>query len=184
MTEPAPDPRPGLPGEPMMWVLIASEIAVFGAGLTAFLGARALEPELFAAGQAMLDRTAGALNTLVLVVSGFCAAMAARRAEAGRRRVTRFWLMASVVLGFVFLLIKGREYADKARAGIGIETDTFFTFYYLLTGFHAAHVAAGMAVLALVAIRPAPGPVEAGAQFWHMVDLVWVLLFPVIYLMA
>ncbi len=174
----------GLPGEPIMWVLIGSELAVFGGGLTTFLGARALEPDVFAAGQATLDRTAGALNTLVLVVSGFCAAVAVRRSEAGRARATRLWLAATATLGLLFLLIKGREYVSKAREGIGIETDTFFTLYYLLTGFHALHVVAGIVVFGIVAFRPAPANVEAGAQFWHMVDLVWVLLFPVVYLLA
>jgi nitric oxide reductase NorE protein len=174
----------GLPGEPIMWILIASELLVFGAGLAAFLGARALDPETFAAGQAQLDRVAGALNTLVLVTSGFCAAVAVRRAEAGQPGATRAWLGAAAALGFAFLLIKAVEYADKAAAGIGIETDAFFTFYYLLTGFHALHVVAGMVILGLVAIRPRPANVETGAQFWHMVDLVWVLLFPVVYLLA
>jgi nitric oxide reductase NorE protein len=91
-----------------------------------------------------------------------------------------------VALGLAFLLIKAHGYADKAAHGVGIETDAFFTFYfyYLLTGFHALHVVAGMVVLGLVAIRTSPANVEPGAQFWHMVDLVWVLLFPVIYLLA
>jgi nitric oxide reductase NorE protein len=173
-----------LPGEPIMWILIGSELAVFGGGLGAFLGARALDPATFAAGAATLDRTAGALNTLVLVTSGFCAAVAALCAEAGRAGATRAWLGSASALGLVFLLVKAREYADKAAHGIGIETDTFFTFYYLLTGFHALHVAAGMIILGLVAVRPTASGVEAGAQFWHMVDLVWVLLFPVVYLMA
>ncbi len=174
----------GLPGEPIMWILIASELAVFGAGLAALLGARALDPHVFAAGQATLDRTAGALNTLVLVTSGYCAAIAVRRTEAERIAAARGWLGAAAALGLVFLLVKAREYADKAAHGIGIETDAFFTFYYLLTGFHALHVVAGMVILGLVAIRPNPANVETGAQFWHMVDLVWVLLFPVVYLLA
>lgn len=180
-----PEPAPGeLPGEPIMWILIGSELAVFGGGLGAFLGARALDPETFAAGAATLDRTAGALNTLVLVTSGFCAAVAVRCAEAGRAAATRAWLASAAGLGLVFLLVKAREYADKAAHGIGIETDAFFTLYYLLTGFHALHVAAGMIILGLVAIRVTAAGVEAGAQFWHMVDLVWVLLFPVVYLLA
>jgi len=83
----------------------------------------------------------------------------------------------------VFLIIKGMEYAGKAGDGIGWDTHPFFTFYYLLTGFHAAHVAAGVLVLLLVAWQDAPLNIEAGTAFWHMVDLVWVLLFPVIYLL-
>ncbi len=107
----------GLPGEPIMWILIASELAVFGAGFAAFLGARALDPETFAAGQATLDRTAGALNTLVLVTSGFCAAVAVRRAEAGRSGAARAWLGGAAALGLAFLLVKAVEYAAKAAEG-------------------------------------------------------------------
>ena len=81
-------------------------------------------------------------------------------------------------------MIKGIEYADKARLGISYETHPFFTFYYLLTGFHAAHVVAGVLILLLIAWFDEPRNIEAGAAFWHMVDLVWVLLFPVIYLLA
>ena len=69
-------------------------------------------------------------------------------------------------------------------AGIGIDTHPFFTFYFLLTGFHAAHVIAGVAVLGLVAVRARPDAVQAGAMFWHMVDLVWVLILPPIYLLG
>ena len=172
-----------LPGEPVMWILIASELAVFGAGLAGFLGARALDPGLFAAGQAKLDATAGALSTLLLVTSGFCAAVAARRAEAACRAAVRLWLGGAALLGLGFLAVKAREYGDKAAEGIGIETDAFFTLYYLLTGFHALHVVAGLVIFALVAVRAGAAGVEAGTQFWHMVDLVWVLIFPVVYLL-
>ena len=79
--------------------------------------------------------------------------------------------------------MKGTEFADLAAQGIGTETHAFFTFYYLLTGFHAAHVVAGIVILALIGTRCTPRTVETGTAFWHMVDLVWVLLFPVIYLL-
>lgn len=178
------DPFGGLPGEPIMWILIGSELLVFGGGLIAFLGARALDPALFAAGQATLDQTAGALNTLVLVLSGFFAALAVRRADAGRAAAARLQIAAAAALGVVFLLVKSREYAAHLAHDYGIETDAFFTLYYLLTGFHALHVVAGILILGIVAIRPSGPNVETGAQFWHMVDLIWVLIFPVIYLLA
>ena len=183
---PAETGRPGvideLPGELLIWVLIVSELLVFGAGLLAFLAVRAANVELFAESQNHLDRVAGAVNTMVLVTSGFMAAMATRSAAMSRAR-TRLWLAAALALGGVFMAIKSVEYADKARAGIGVETNDFFTFYYLLTGFHAAHVLAGMVIFALLIWRPKKHLVEAGAQFWHMVDLVWLLLFPIIYLL-
>lgn len=184
-TGPAPEAHPldQLPGDLMMWVLIVSELLVFGAGLAAFLGVRITDPAGFAAAQDHLHRTGAGINTLVLVTSGFFAALAVRAAEAARKAATRMWLAAAAALGVVFLVLKGIEYADKARSGIGIETSPFFTFYYLLTGFHAAHVVAGIVILGLVSLRCVPRTVEVGAAFWHMVDLVWVLLFPVIYLL-
>lgn len=184
-TGPTPEAHPldQLPGDLMMWVLIVSELLVFGAGLAAFLGVRITDPAGFAAAQDHLHRTGAGINTLVLVTSGFFAALAVRAAEAARKAATRMWLAAAAALGVVFLVLKGIEYADKARSGIGIETSPFFTFYYLLTGFHAAHVVAGIVILGLVSLRCVPRTVEVGAAFWHMVDLVWVLLFPVIYLL-
>ncbi|MDW4550742.1 cytochrome c oxidase subunit 3 [Defluviimonas sp. D31] len=177
-------PFDDLPGDLMIWVLIVSELLVFGAGLAAFLAVRATDPAGFASAQAALHPAAAALNTAVLVTSGFAAALATWASEAERPAAGRLWLGAAMAFGVVFLVVKGFEYADLAQQGIGVESHAAFTFYYLLTGFHAAHVAAGVLILGLVAIRLRPYPVETAAAFWHMVDLVWVLLFPVIYLMG
>jgi nitric oxide reductase NorE protein len=171
-----------LPGELLMWVLILSEIAVFGAGLLAFLAVRLTDPAGFAEAQSHLHRTGAAANTLVLVTSGWLAALAVRAAEAGQTRRLRLLLAPAILLGAVFLVLKGTEYADLFAQGIGTETHAFYTFSFLLTGFHAAHVLAGMILLALVGWLGTPKAVETGAAFWHMVDLVWVLLFPVVYL--
>ncbi|HRN89481.1 cytochrome c oxidase subunit 3 [Hyphomicrobium sp.] len=172
-----------LPGELMMWVLIASEILVFGAALMAFLAVRASDPAGFSASQALLDQTAAAVNTLVLVTSGLCAAAAVRAREAGARDVARRWLFIAAGLGIAFLVIKGFEYASKASLGIGIDTSPFFMFYYLVTGFHALHVVAGVVLLAIVAWADSVRNMEAAVAFWHLVDLVWVLLFPIIYVL-
>ena len=173
-----------LPGELLMWVLIVSELLVFGAALAAFLAVRATDPEGFAQSQALLHREAGALNTLVLVTSGLLAALATQAALAARWWRARALLGGAVLLGLIFLVVKGAEYWTKASQGIGTETHPFFTFYYLVTGFHAMHVVAGIVVLLLVAVRARAHEIETGAAFWHMVDLVWVLLFPVIYLLG
>jgi len=172
-----------LPGDLMIWVLIVSELLVFGAGLAAFLGVRLTDPAGFAAAQDHLHRASAGVNTVVLVTSGWLAALGARAVDAGRMTRSRALLTAAAALGAVFLGIKWAEYAGKAAEGIGVETSPFFTFYYLITGFHAAHVAAGIVVLLLIAARARPREVEAGTAFWHMVDLVWVLVFPVIYLL-
>ncbi|WP_204115881.1 cytochrome c oxidase subunit 3 [Shimia biformata] len=173
-----------LPGELLMWVLIVSELLVFGMGLAAFLGVRLTDPAGFAEAQDHLHRTGAALNTIVLVTSGFLAALALRWREGGARRKARLALVGAAALGVVFLVIKGAEYAGKAAQGIAWDTHPFFTFYYLLTGFHAAHVVAGVVILMLVAWKDAAKNIEVAGAFWHMVDLVWVLLFPVIYLLA
>ncbi|WP_347265915.1 cytochrome c oxidase subunit 3 [Paracoccus sp. (in: a-proteobacteria)] len=172
-----------LPGDLMIWVLIVSELAVFGAGLLAFLAVRLGDPTGFAEAQDQLHRVSAAINTAVLVTSGWFAARAARDAHHDRPGPTRLNLALAGLLGIVFLVLKGIEYADAAAKGLSTETHPLFTFYWLLTGFHAAHVAAGVVILALVAIRTRAELVEAGAQFWHMVDLVWVILFPIIYLL-
>lgn len=191
-TEPASPPSPagaaagpapgGLPGELLMWVLIFSELAVFGAGLLAFLAVRLTDPAGFAQAQSHLHRTGAAANTLVLVTSGWFAALASQAAEAGQRRRVHLLLFPAILLGAVFLALKAAEYADLFAQGIGTESHAFYTFSFLLTGFHAAHVLAGMVLLAVVGWLATPRAVETGAAFWHMVDLVWVLLFPVVYL--
>lgn len=173
-----------LPGELLMWVLIVSELLVFGAGLTAFLAVRLTDPAGFAEAQDHLFRTGAALNTAVLITSGFLAAQALVWRRGGKRAPARVALVLAAALGLAFLGIKGAEYAAKAAQGIAWDTHPFYTFYYGLTGFHAAHVAAGVLLLLLVAWRDAPQNIEAAAMFWHMVDLVWVLLFPVIYLLG
>ena len=177
-------PAGTLPGELMMWVLIISELLVFGAGLIAFMAVRLTDPAGFAEAQSHLNSTSAALNTGVLVTSGYLAARALLWRMDRQRARARIGLVGAAALGVVFLIIKGAEYADKAADGIAWDTHPFFTFYDLLTGFHAAHVAAGVVLLLLVAWQDEPRNIEAGAQFWHMVDLVWVLLFPVIYLLG
>ncbi len=119
----------------------------------------------------------------ILVTSGWLAALGLQAAEAGKTLRLRLLLAAAIAFGAVFLILKGTEYANLFRQGIGTETHAFYTFSFLLTGFHAAHVLAGMILLALVGWLATPKAVEAGAAFWHMVDLVWVLLFPVVYLL-
>ena len=171
-----------LPGNPMMWVLIGSELLVFGAGLIGLAGARLMEPELFAESQATLDRLTGTINTGVLLTSGYFAALAVLAIRRDNVKRARAWLAGAGALGLVFLVIKLFEYAEKAEAGIGLDTNTFFTLYYLLTGFHLAHVIFGVIILVYVGVVAQLETIETGTAFWHMVDLVWVLIFPMIYL--
>lgn len=173
-------PLNGLPGNPMMWILILGELAVFGALLLGFSVARTLNPATFADAQNHLHRVLGGLNTLVLVTSGFLVAAAIwRRRE---ERDARLLLLSGMALGLVFLAVKGVEYGDLIAAGIGIETDTFFQLYFLITGFHAAHIILGLIIFAIVYFADSIENLETGAAFWHMLDMVWVLIYPIIYL--
>ncbi len=188
MTEPSsrahpPAGRETLPGNPMMWLLIAAELMVFGGGLLAFAGARALDPVGFLAAQSNLDRVAGTINTAVLLTSGLFAALAVDAREAGRRGLARAMLGVAAAFGVAFLVVKAREYCVEIAHGHGLDEGGFFTLYFLITGFHAVHVVFGIVVLGIVAWFDDVETIETGTAFWHMVDLVWVVVFPVIYLM-
>ena len=171
-----------LPGDPMIWVLIFSELAAFGLFLGAFVVARAIHPAVFAAGQAALDSRLAGLNTVVLVTSGWAAARATNAARAGEKPTSRRWLLIAMALGGFFIAIKLSEYAGDIGRGIGLETSPFFTLYFLLTGFHLLHVGLGIVILGVVCRRAVTEGVETGAAFWHMVDLVWIVMFPILYL--
>lgn len=171
-----------LPGHPIMWVLILSELVVFGAFLLVFSVARISETANFASDQQQLDQIAGGVNTIILLTSGLFAVFAARAVHAGNVVRCRMWLLTTSAFGAVFLVIKLVEYSAKVDVGIGLESSTFFTLYFLITGFHALHVVMGLGVLGVVAVWPSEVNVETGTAFWHMIDMVWVLIFPVIYL--
>ena len=172
----------GLPGDPMMWVLVFSELVAFGLFLGAFIVARAVNPAMFASGQTELNLTLAGCNTIVLVSSGWAAARGAASARADRGRRARLWLLLAMALGCTFVAVKLVEYAGETGGGIGIETSVFFTLYFLLTGFHLLHVCLGIVILAVVCRRADPVDVETGTVFWHMVDLVWIVMFPIVYL--
>jgi nitric oxide reductase NorE protein len=172
----------GLPGDPMMWVLVFSELVAFGLFLGAFIVARAVNPAIFASGQSELDLALAGYNTIVLVTSGWAAAKAAVSSRADERRRARLWLSLAIVLGGAFVAIKLVEYTREIGGGIGLETSVFFTLYFLLTGFHLLHVCLGIVILAVVCRRADPVHVETGTVFWHMVDLVWIAMFPIVYL--
>jgi len=171
-----------LPGNPIMWVLIISELLVFGAFFLSFGVSRLLDPDTFAQSQSLLDGVLGGVNTIVLITSGLLCALATLAVEAGNIKKTRAFLAGAISLGAVFGFIKMMEYADKFDQGIGIETDTFFTLFFLMTGFHFLHVVFGMILLAIAIWKCRADIVITVCAFWHMVDLIWVLLYPLVYL--
>jgi nitric oxide reductase NorE protein len=172
-------PLSDLPGHPMMWILIFSEMTAFGLMLVAFAVARLLNHVAFAAGQSHLDPLLGGVNTLVLVTSGW---FAARAVLASRRPQRRLLLLGALSLGVVFVAIKLVEYANAIEAGSGLDSDPFSTLYFLLTGFHLLHVVLGVVILAIVAWHARRDAVKIGASFWHMIDLIWLVMYPIIYI--
>ena len=171
-----------LPGNPMMWVLIWSELVVFGVSFIGFAVAHILQPDIFTQSQDTLNRFLGGINTMVLVTSGLFTALAVTAQQQNKTKQMRWWLSGAIILGGAFLWVKYLEYAEKFSQGIGLETNTFYTLYFLLTGFHAFHVVFGIIILIIVGWKNSTENLEIGATFWHMVDLIWIILFPLIYL--
>lgn len=179
------------PGGMMIWLFIFLELVAFGAAFGAFVAMRAGELATFEASQAKLDQALGLANTLVLVTSGFLVALANVSYHRGESRTTVRWLSGAIALGVVFMVLKSVEYADKIAHGITTGVNTFFDFYWMLTAFHLAHVLGGAFILAYMARKIHRGETFAapdfnlttGSAFWHMCDLIWVLLFPVLYLL-
>lgn len=186
-----------------MWLFLATEVLLFAGLFVAYTGYRFLYPETFRAGSEHLDLRIGAVNTVVLITSSLTVALAVSRARAGRARAAVWLLGATVVLAALFLVFKGFEYAHHIHVGAlpgrlfqypelahrpGMPM--FYTLYFFTTGLHAFHVLVGMVVLSWVAVSCARGryspayhmPVELGGLYWHLVDLIWIFLFPLLYL--
>lgn len=189
---PAPPPAaPRLPGDLFIWYVILLEGATFGVLFGAFAFTRARHLELFNTSQQQLDLSAGAINTALLLTASWCVARAVLAVRSGTRGAALGWLGAGMAGGTAFVVLKLREYADKAAEGIGLSTNLFFDFYFILTGFHLLHVLAGLLALGLVGwglLRQPRGALnghalETAAAFWHLVDLLWLILFPLVYVM-
>jgi len=179
------------PGDLAIWIFILAELGVFAVFFAAYAFARVGDVALFNAGQETLDRGAALLNTLALITGSFFVVRAVAAIRESDDRGCVRWLLAALGMGLVFLVVKGFEYAHHFEAGVTLSTNTFYMFYLSLTFFHFMHVILGMVILAAVALKAHAGGysaadhtgVETGASYWHMVDLVWLILFPLIYVM-
>ena len=175
------------PGGILIWIIIFLELITFGIALIAMVVSNNEEPELFHNSRLLLNTAIGTINTIFLVTSGFF--MVKSVGEFKKQNVKRASLFLNLTMlgGFLFLALKSIEYYFKIEAGITIGYNTFFTYYWLLTLFHLVHVIVGLVILfvvsrSLVKNKTNLEDFEASAAFWHMCDLIWLLLFPVIYL--
>lgn len=182
--------KPGTPpGDLAIWFFIFAELLAFGIFFLAYAFARAHNVELFNESQQHLNRESGAVNTLVLITSSYFVVRAVAAIREGLSRQCARWLGAAIGLGGVFLVIKLFEFHAHFSAGISLSTNTFYMFYLSLTIFHFMHVILGMVILAAVMLKARRGGytaehhtgVETGASYWHMVDLLWIILFPLVY---
>ena len=180
-----------LPGDLAMWFFILAELSVFALLILAFTAAQALHPQMFSEGRQLLDHSTGLAMTLSLLTAGLFAALALEQARQDRPRRAALMLCGALLLACGYVGIKLSEYAHLLANGLGMEHNTFFTLYWILTAFHFLHVLLGMVILAWLAEgcrRRRYGAqqhsgLESGVLYWHMVDLVWVVLFPVVYIL-
>jgi cytochrome c oxidase subunit III len=173
-----------------MWVFLATEILLFAGLFACYAYYRAAFPAQFAEGSRKTLVLFGTINTFLLVTSSFTVALAHHHVESGRIRSAGVLLVTTILLGCAFLGVKGVEYSREIQEGLVPGKNLFVTLYFATTGLHAIHVTAGLCVLSWIAARTlrkefSPTwhtPVELGALYWHLVDLVWLFLFPLIYL--
>jgi len=187
-----------------MWAFLATEVMFFGGLFGGYAVYRHLFPGAFAAASQALDHVLGAWNTVILIGSSFTMVLAVRAAERGRSRAIAGWLGATLLLGGAFLAIKAFEYTDKWEHHLvpgphfefhgqaGGPEQLFFACYFAMTGLHAFHMVIGIALLAWLSLRALRGHftaehhpwIEMIGLYWHFVDLVWIFLFPLLYLIG
>lgn len=185
-----------------MWLFLFTEIMFFGGLFVAYIVYRASNPELFTMAATQLDTVLGAVNTGVLIASSLTIALAIRAAQLNNQKMISTYLVTTILLAGVFLVIKYFEYAHKFEIGIlpgemysfeGIEhakASVFFSIYYMMTGLHGLHVVIGIGLMIWLLFRVKAGdysssyytPVEMTGLYWHLVDIIWIFLFPLMYL--
>jgi len=187
-----------------MWIFLVTEIMFFGGVFTAYVAYRSAYAGAFAHASNHLNLVLGTVNTAVLITSSLTMALAVHAAQLGHRRRLLVWLVLTMTLGTTFLVIKGIEYGHKFEEGLvpgpaftyagpdAPQAQLFFSIYFTLTGIHALHMIIGIVVLAVLVLRAREGrfgasyytPVELTGLYWHFVDIVWIFLFPLLYLLG
>ena len=190
-TAPVHAEKDRLPGDPGVWLFITADVFVFGLFFLLFSLGRVAHPALYERSRLVLNPTLGLANTLILLTSSWFMVRAVTAAREGaRRRVMRNIALAMAV-GSVFAGTKIFEYTTKIHAGITMLSNEFFTYYFVFTGVHFLHFLVGMVVLIICWRKAKTQPIdgnyvvwiESSGCYWHMVDLLWVVLFPMLYLL-
>ncbi len=180
-----------LPGDIAVWFFIFAELAVFGIMFIGFGVARSMDPTTFSSGREALHPWTGLVNTIGLITASYFVALAVHRFR-DHRAGTAGLLWWAVAASSIYTFGKVWEYAQLYSNGYNLGTDAFFMFYFFLTFFHFMHVVLGQIILAVLAVKVKKGEytgddmhgLESGASYWHMVDLVWLVLFPMLYVLA
>ena len=181
-----------LPGDLAMWFFILAELTVFAIFFIGFAVTEQLNLEMFAQGKEKLHKIAGLVNTLTLITSSFMVALALFATHEKKGKLSTNYLISGIFFAVIYLVVKSWEYLNLFAQDIDIETNTFFTLYFLITFFHYMHILLGVVILSYMAKKSYSGAYqtasenvsgfEAGASYWHMVDLVWIILFPLLYI--
>ncbi len=179
-----------LPGVEGVWVFVLADMTVFWVMFGSFMWDRHKSPALFESSRQALNQNFGGINTLILLTSSLFVVLAIEALKSGRSRSAPTMFALALVCGLTFIVSKAFEYAQKIDAGISLLSNDFFMYYFILTGIHLGHVVAGNVVLAVLWFKSRAVPpgstslavYESGATYWHMVDLLWVCLFPLLYL--
>ena len=185
-----------------MWIFLVTEVMFFGGLFTAYMIYRLWYPQAWAEASRALNIYLGGFNTVVLIASSLTMAMAVRNAQTGRRIATVVQLIATMALGMTFLVVKYFEYAEKFRlrevpgpnfhfeGPFESQAEIYFSLYFAMTGLHALHMIIGFGLMSVITWMAWKGrfsrewytPVEMSGLYWHFVDIVWIFLFPLLYL--
>jgi nitric oxide reductase NorE protein len=181
-----------IPGEAGTWIFLFGDMLVFGVFFATFMYERGLAPELFDESRQTLSTSIGLANTLILLTSSLFVVTAIRAIRSSERLAARWLLVGALACGLAFVGLKAVEYTAQVSDGHTPDQNTFYLYYFILTGLHLFHVLIGITVLAMLLSQTGHaelGPtrmalVEGGACFWHLVDLLWVVLLPLLYLVS
>ena len=182
------------PGDFGVWIIVYIELITFGLLFLGYAFSRRENVALFNQSQLLLDQRFGFINTLLLITSSYFVVRALESIQLiDRKKATALaskWLLGAMSLGTLFIIDKIIEFTQKAQQGINLSTNTFFMFYLILTAFHFLHVLLGLIILFNIQKKAKKGGytreeykgMESGAIYWHLVDLLWIVLFPLIYI--